>query len=202
MSVSVGIVLESATLCRYLDGDLTRYGLSRQAEPDWEPGSRSVNSTVRPPRNRAQPDFHFNRSSPSTPRQLTPPAQPVLDSSPAARRDEQRRWRGSTPTIPPLSEVFAHHTTSAAHSGDSNGDRLLEWTTNPKFKGERVGYGGLQEKDELFQCAGELPPEDHLQAWVWSPSSSACQISGSCRQQSSFQVPSAHRHEYSPETLA
>ena len=37
-------------------------------------------------------------------------------------------------------EVFAHHTTSAAHSGDSNGDRLLEWATNPNFKAERVRY--------------------------------------------------------------
>jgi hypothetical protein len=36
--------------------------------------------------------------------------------------------------------VFAHHTTSAAHSGDSNGDRLLEWATNPDFKAERVRY--------------------------------------------------------------
>ena len=37
-------------------------------------------------------------------------------------------------------EVFAHHTTSAAHSGDSNGDRLLEWATNPKFKAARVRF--------------------------------------------------------------
>jgi hypothetical protein len=37
-------------------------------------------------------------------------------------------------------EVFAHHTASAAHSGDSNGDRLLEWATNPKFKAQRVRY--------------------------------------------------------------
>jgi len=27
--------------------------------------------------------------------------------------------------------VFAHHTTSAAHSGDAHGDRMLEWATNP-----------------------------------------------------------------------
>jgi hypothetical protein len=80
---------------------LTRYGLSSQAEPDWEPGSRPVNSTIRPPRKRAQLYSHFNRSE---------------------------------------YEVFAHHTTSVAHSGDSNGDRLLEWATNPKFKGERVRY--------------------------------------------------------------
>ncbi len=105
MSVYAGIVLESSTLCRYFDGDLTQYRLSRQAEPDWEPGSRPVNSTVRPLRNRAQPFSHFNLSE---------------------------------------YEVFAHHTTSAAHSGDSNGDRLLEWATNPKFKGERVRYVRMQ----------------------------------------------------------
>lgn len=75
--------------------------MSGQAEPDWEPGSRPVNSTVRPPRNRAKPESHFNRSE---------------------------------------YEAFAHHTTSAQHSGDSNGDRLLEWATNPKFKGERIRY--------------------------------------------------------------
>ncbi len=60
-------------------------------------------------------------------------------------------------------EVFAHHTTSAAHSGDSNGDKLLEWVTNPNFKAERVRFvrmrtmgrkavklnipGGVLEKD-------------------------------------------------------
>ena len=31
---------------------------------------------------------------------INPPARPVLDSSRAARRDEQRRWGGSTPNHP------------------------------------------------------------------------------------------------------
>ncbi len=80
---------------------MTQYGLSAQAEPEWEPGSRPVNSAVPPPRNREQPDSQFNLSE---------------------------------------FEAFAHHTSSAAHSGDSNGDRLLEWATNPKFKAERVRF--------------------------------------------------------------
>jgi hypothetical protein len=37
-------------------------------------------------------------------------------------------------------EVFAHHTTSAAHSGDAHGDRMLEWATNPKFRPDRIRY--------------------------------------------------------------
>lgn len=37
-------------------------------------------------------------------------------------------------------EVFAHHTTSATVSGDAQGDKLLEWATNPKFKAERVRH--------------------------------------------------------------
>ena len=37
-------------------------------------------------------------------------------------------------------EVLAHHTTSAAHSGDAHGDRLLQWATNPKFKPDRIRY--------------------------------------------------------------
>ena len=82
-------------------GGLTPYCLSAQAEPEWEPGSRPVNSAVPPPRNRAQPNSNFNLSE---------------------------------------FEVFTHHTKSATHSGDSNGDRLLEWATNPKFKAERVRF--------------------------------------------------------------
>jgi hypothetical protein len=35
-------------------------------------------------------------------------------------------------------EVFAHHTSGA--SGDSHGDRLLEWATNPKFKKDRIRF--------------------------------------------------------------
>ena len=37
-------------------------------------------------------------------------------------------------------EVLAHHTTSAAHSGDAHGDRMLQWATNPKFKPDRIRY--------------------------------------------------------------
>ena len=39
---------------------------------------------------------------------INPPARPVLDSSRAARRDEQRRWGGSTPTTPLLSVRGCH----------------------------------------------------------------------------------------------
>jgi hypothetical protein len=60
-------------------------------------GARTSSSTRGPP--------------PSSPLDATsnhPPARPVLDSSRAARRDEQRRWGGSTPTTPLLSVRGCH----------------------------------------------------------------------------------------------
>ena len=35
-------------------------------------------------------------------------------------------------------EVFATHITSAKHTGDANGDRLLEWVSHPKFRADRI----------------------------------------------------------------
>ena len=37
-------------------------------------------------------------------------------------------------------EVFATHTTSSAHTGDTHGDRLLEWATNKQFQTDRIRY--------------------------------------------------------------
>ncbi len=34
-------------------------------------------------------------------------------------------------------ELFATHTTSAEHTGDEHGDRLLEWASHPKFRSDR-----------------------------------------------------------------
>ena len=37
-------------------------------------------------------------------------------------------------------EVFAHRTTEPGQSGDAQGDKLLEWATNPKFRPDRIRY--------------------------------------------------------------
>ena len=37
-------------------------------------------------------------------------------------------------------ELFSTHTTSAEHTGDAHGDRLLEWASNPKFRSDRIRY--------------------------------------------------------------
>ena len=37
-------------------------------------------------------------------------------------------------------ELFATHTTSAEHTGDAHGDRLLEWASHPKFRSDRIRY--------------------------------------------------------------
>ena len=37
-------------------------------------------------------------------------------------------------------EVFAHHTMGAGLSGAAQGDSLLLWATNPKFKGDRIRF--------------------------------------------------------------
>lgn len=65
-----------------------------------------------------------------------PGSRPVNSAVPPPRHRAQEKSHFNRSEF----EVFAHHTTSAAHSGDSNGDRLLEWATNPKFKAERVRY--------------------------------------------------------------
>ena len=60
-------------------------------------------------------------------------------------------------------EVFATHTMSSKRTGDAQGDWMLEWATNPKYKGDRIRYvkmktmgnkavklnipAGVQEKD-------------------------------------------------------
>ncbi len=41
-------------------------------------------------------------------------------------------------------EIFSHHTTSAALTGEAQIDRLLEWVTNPKFKAERVRFSKMK----------------------------------------------------------
>ncbi len=35
-------------------------------------------------------------------------------------------------------ELFATHTTSAEHTADAHGDRLLEWASHPKFRSTRL----------------------------------------------------------------
>jgi len=37
-------------------------------------------------------------------------------------------------------EVFSHHTMGTGLSGDAQGDNLLLWATNPKFKGDRIRF--------------------------------------------------------------
>ena len=41
-------------------------------------------------------------------------------------------------------ELFSHHTTSAARTGDAQGDRMLEWATNPKFRANRVRFSKMK----------------------------------------------------------
>jgi hypothetical protein len=45
-------------------------------------------------------------------------------------------------------EVFSHHTTSAAHSGDAHADRMLEWATNPKFRPDQIRYTKMKTMGE------------------------------------------------------
>ncbi len=45
-------------------------------------------------------------------------------------------------------EVFSHHTSSAAHSGDAHGDRMLEWATNLKFKPDRIRFTKMKTMGE------------------------------------------------------